>query len=97
MAERFTKSNAVVERQVRDSLILVPLKTGPARLDALYTLNETAGFIWRAADGTVSEDELVRRLMAEYDVDDATAQNDVRRALEGLVAIGALQATERET
>jgi len=46
MKRTITKTDHVVERKVRDNLILVPMNTGPARLDALYTLNETAGFIW---------------------------------------------------
>ena len=95
MARRFTKRDGVVERKVRENLILVPLKTGPARLDALYTLNESAGFIWSHVGPNVSEDDLAARLMAEYDVDGATARSDVRNVLTGLAAIGALEVTEQ--
>lgn len=69
------------------TVLVVPLKTGPARLDALYTLNETAGFIWRQIDRGMAEDEIVARVIAAYEVDEVTAQNDVRRALDGLAAI----------
>ena len=96
MARRFTRSDGVVERKVRDSLILVPLKTGSARLDALYTLNETAGFIWSQLGANVSEDELAARLMAAYAVDETTARSDVHRVLDRLAAIGALEITAQE-
>ena len=96
MTRRFTKSNEVVERKVRDNLILVPLKTGSARLDALYTLNDTAGFIWHQIDRDMMEDELVARVMAEYEVDEARAQDDVRRVLDSLTAVGALVLTEQK-
>ncbi len=91
MARQFIKSKDVVERTVRDNLILVPMKTGPARLDALYTLNETSGFIWRQISPGITEDELVARLVAQYDVSEATARGDVQRVLERLTAIGAIQ------
>jgi len=51
MASWFTKSDGLVERQAREKLILVPLKTAPTRFDALYKLNETAGFVWREVGG----------------------------------------------
>lgn len=91
MTRRFMRSSDVVERQVRDNLILVPLKTGSARLDALYTLNETAAVVWREAGQGGSEDTAVAQLVAEYDVDADTARNDVRAVAERLVAIGAIR------
>jgi len=91
MKSTITKTDQVVERKVRDNLILVPMKTGPARLDALYTLNETAGFIWDSITPGITRDELVARLVAKYDVSEATARQDVQRVLERLTAIGAIQ------
>lgn len=90
MAQQFTKTAGVVEREVRNNLILVPMKTGPARLDALYTLNETSGFIWHQITPGITEDELVTRLVAEYEVAPDTARNDIRRILAELAAIGAI-------
>lgn len=86
-----SKTNQVVERRVRDSLILVPMKTGPARLDALYTLNETAGFIWDNITPGVTREALVARLVAQYDVAEDAARQDVQRVLERLASIGAIQ------
>lgn len=91
MQATFTKTDNVVERKVRDNLILVPMKTGPARLDALYTLNETAAFIWDSITPGITEEELVTRLVEKYEVSEESAQQDVRRVLERLKAIGAIQ------
>jgi hypothetical protein len=90
MRRTITKTDHVVERKVRDNLILVPMKTGPARLDALYTLNEAASLLWKDIKGETSEDELVTRLLAEYEVNEATARQDVDRILTELAAIGAI-------
>lgn len=97
MTRRITRSGNVVERTVRENLILVPLRTGPARLDALYTLNGTAGFIWRQIERDMTEDDLVSRVVAEYDVDTIEAARDVHKVVDGLAAIGALTISERET
>jgi hypothetical protein len=90
MRRTITKTDHVVERKVRDNLILVPMKTGPARLDALYTLNEAASMLWQEINGETTEAKLVSRLLAEYEVDEATARQDVDRILNELAAIGAV-------
>jgi hypothetical protein len=96
MTPRYEKTSSVVERKIRNSLILVPMKTGPSRLEALYTLNETSGFIWNALAPGTSEDELVSRLVDEYEVDSETARSDIRRILAELTEIGALRPFVRE-
>lgn len=96
MTARYTKTEHVVERQVRDTHILVPMHTGPARLDALYTLNETAGFIWNAITPGITDDELVARLTSAYEVDESAARQDVWRILERLTAMGAIARSAEE-
>jgi hypothetical protein len=85
-----TKSKTLVERTIRDQLVLVPLKTGPARLDALYTLNEVAGFLWKAIDIASSEEDLIASLVSVYEIDDSLARADVKRILAELASIGAI-------
>lgn len=91
MSACYRKSDTVVERTIRGCLILVPMKTGPSRLDALYTLNETSGFIWNAIAPGMSDDDIAARLVKEYDVSEETARADVKRVLGELAAIGAIQ------
>jgi hypothetical protein len=83
------KNKELVERTIRDQLILVPLKTAPARLDALYTLNEAASLLWKEIDGETTEAQLVTRLLA----DEPTARQDVDRILNELATIGAVTLT----
>lgn len=91
MTRVFAKTDHVVERDVRDEQILVPLSSGPARVDCLYTLNETAAFIWRQASEGLSEDRITAGLAAAFDIDAGTALKDTRRVLDELVAIGVLR------
>lgn len=96
MPRRFAKSPDVVERTVRNTLILVPMKTGPARLDALYTLNETSGFLWHSITPGITEDELTAKMIEAYDVGGDTARTDVTRILRELCSIGALTAAGKD-
>ena len=96
MITRYRKANHVVERQVRDKLILVPMRTGPARLDALYTLNETAAFLWQQLGTLQTEDALVAGLMMNYSLAETTAKPDVRHFLDALLAIGAVNQSEQD-
>lgn len=90
MPLRYSKTEHVVEREVRNTLMLIPMHTGPARLDALYTLNETAGFLWKAITPGTTEEDLVARLLSEYSVPEAAARQDVRRILDRLTQMGAV-------
>lgn len=90
MSIHYTRSQNVVERKVRDEHLLVPLHGQAGRLDCLYTLNETAAFIWNALAGNLSETQLTDRMTEEYDVDSATASADVQQILRELLDIGAI-------
>ena len=51
-------------------------------LNMMITLNDTGKFLWEKLDKGAETDELVKALLAEYEVDEATA----KKAVEGFVA-----------
>ena len=91
MPSRFKKTDRIVERQIREEHILVPIMRSMETMDCIYTLNETAGCIWRNAVSGMSEDQITALLAEEFDVDPTAAQADTRRILDDLIEIGALQ------
>ena len=91
MPSCFKKTAHVVEREIRGEHILVPIMRNMETLDSIYTLNETAGCIWRNAVSGMTEDRIATLLAEEFDVDPATAQADTRRILNDLIEIKALQ------
>jgi len=92
----FEKSAGIVERKVRDTHILVPLEgSGTAVIDSLYTLNETAGFIWCRAVAGAAEPAIADEVSATFDVERTRARTDVRTILNDLVRIGALREKRR--
>ena len=94
MERRFARKDSVVERTVRDSLILVPLGGATPRIDSLYTLNEMASRVWRQATQGVPEDQVVASIVSEYDVDEDVARRDCGELLTKMVDIGALTVVE---
>ena len=49
----------------------------------IISMNESAAFLWQKTDGQdFTEEDLIRYLTEEYEVDDATARADVKTLLE---------------
>ena len=91
MASRFVKGDNVVERKVRNGRILVPLVSDNARIDSIYTLNPMAAAIWDDALLGLCDDDIVARVVGEYNVDQATARKDTNELLAQFVAVNALK------
>jgi hypothetical protein len=72
-----TQSHSVVTRKTGDEYVLVPITDNIADMNSVYTLNETGAFIWDLIDGKRSVDELINCLTEEYEIDKASATNDV--------------------
>jgi hypothetical protein len=93
MATRYSKTEGIVEREIRGEHILVPLMRNIDTLDSIYTLNEVAGSVWRHAVEGLPAEQIALKLSEEYEVDEAVALQDTRRVLSELVSIGALHAS----
>lgn len=79
-----TIKKQLVKRNIAGDVILVPVGDSSLTLKGLITLNETAEFIWdRLADAADAADaaELAAAMCEEYDIDAATAKNDVDEIL----------------
>ena len=80
----YRHSKGIVARETGDEYVLVPVTNNIADMHSVYTLNPTAGFIWRLIDGKRSVRDLVSELEAEFDVDHETAVSDIETFLEDL-------------
>ncbi len=50
----------------------------------IISMNESSAYLWEKVQGEkeFNEDELVKMLLEEYDVDEATAKKDVKKLIE---------------
>jgi len=66
-----------VAREVDNELILVPLTNNVAQMSELFTLNETAKFIWENATDTMTIPEMEDLMTDTFNIDAATAGKDI--------------------
>lgn len=88
MSYDFDKITAVkskfVAREVGDEMIIVPLTGNVAQMNVLFTLNETAKFIWQHLEEVNSVEELVQKMMQEFEIEKEMAEKDAVSFLEKL-------------
>ena len=72
-------------QKVGVSYVAVPVGETSKTYHGMIRLNETGAFLWnKLRDADQTEDTLVAALLDEYDVDEATARNDVQKLIEAL-------------
>lgn len=77
------KNNYVV-REIMGETILVPVGDHLLEFNGLITLNELGVFILKAVPEVDNEEQIVDRILEEYDVDRETASADVAEFLDKL-------------
>jgi len=72
-----TRTPSIVTRKTGDEYVLVPVTDNIANMDSVFTLNETAAFIWEHIDGEQNIGEIIGALTEEYDVGFEQASEDL--------------------
>ena len=85
------KNPSFVSRKFVDEVILVPISHRVGEIDCLYALNEVGARIWDLIDGDRSLKELRDAIVAEFEVSETEAQQDLAVLIEQLKEIGAIQ------
>ena len=62
-------------RDIAGEVILVPTGVATQQFNGMITLNEVAAFIWKNLDESKSKEELVDKIMDEFEVDEDTVKN----------------------
>ena len=73
-----------VTREVGNELIIVPLSANVAHMNELFTLNETAKFIWENLDKSNSVEALISLVTETFDINEETAAKDIETFLGNL-------------
>ena len=79
-----------ITQYVAGTQMLVAVGDAAKDFHGLVRSNGTAGFIVDCLKTDTSEEEIVKKLCAEYDVDEKTALKDVKMVVEKLRSIGAI-------
>jgi hypothetical protein len=71
------------------SYIAVAVGETSRTFHSMITLNESGAFLWKLmAERDCSEADLVAAILDRYDIDQATAEADVKRLIESLAGRG---------
>jgi methyltransferase-like protein len=71
------RSESIVTRKTGNEYVLVPVTDNIADMNSVYTLNDSAAFIWELIDGKKNVEELIEAVTGRYDIDRETAVGDV--------------------
>ncbi len=71
-------------RQVAGSNIVVPVGEGSMDFSGVITLNEVGAFIWQILEKGADKQEILDKMLAEYDVSRETAEKDIDEYIEKL-------------
>ena len=88
----YLQDPSIVSRNIAGEMILVPIRSNVGDLDSIYTLNETAARIWELLDGEHSLGAVRDAIVAEFEVEQEEAVQDVLALIAQLESIGAVQA-----
>ena len=69
--------NGFILRQIADTYIVVAVGEEAKKANVMITLNETGGFLWEKLSEGATEEDLVKAILGEYEIDEGTAKADV--------------------
>lgn len=76
--------NGFILREVAGSFIVVAVGEAVKEFKGIINLNETGAFLWKILESGATEEQLVAKLLEEYDVDEKTAAEDVGKFINKL-------------
>ena len=75
-------------RKIADEYIIVPTGKASQIFNGMITVNEVAAFIWENIDDCGSTEDIISKVLSEFDIDEDTARQDVEGFTSELIKIG---------
>ncbi|MCI6432904.1 MAG: PqqD family protein [Oliverpabstia sp.] len=80
-----------VLREIAGDYVIIPIGRTVLSFNGLITVNEIGAFLWNLLQEDVTKEELVAKVLDEYEVDEETAREDIQEFLDTLVSGGILE------
>ena len=81
-----------VLRNVVDEFIVMPTGDNIAKFEGAVVLNEVSAFVFEQLKNPVSKEDVLAAILAEFDVDEATAKADLDNLLAKFTELGLIEA-----
>ena len=85
-----------VLREIAGEYIIIPVGSTALKFNGLITVNEVGVLLWNMLQKEVSLEELVQGVLAEYDVQEDVAREDIKEFLDKLVEGGILDLPDKK-
>ncbi len=76
MEKIFKKRSSVVTRTIADETILVPISGNIANMQHIFSLDSVGELIWENLDGQTALDQIVLKIVDDFEIDIDTATKD---------------------
>lgn len=70
------KDNYILKK-IAGSYVVVPVHSRAVDFSGIIKLSESGAFLWKMLENGAERDELVEKMLAEYEVDEARAGSDI--------------------
>ena len=85
-----------VLREIAGDYIIIPIGSTALEFHGLITVNEVGVTLWKMLQEEVTMEDLVQGVLAEYDVEEEVAREDIQEFLDTLVSGGILTKEEKD-
>lgn len=89
-------SKEFVLREIAGDYIIIPIGSTALEFHGLITVNEVGVTLWKMLQEEVTVDQLVQGVLAEYEVEEEVAREDIQEFLDALVKGGILTKDEND-
>ena len=83
-----------VLREIAGDYIIIPTGKTVLEFNGLITVNEVGVSLWKMLQREVTLEELIQGILAEYEVEESVAREDIQEFLNTFVASGILSKEE---
>lgn len=86
-----------VLREIAGDYVIIPIGSTVLEFNGLITVNEVGSVLWKMLqNGDVTFEQLVQGVLAEYDVEEDVAREDIQEFLDKLIEGGILEKEESD-
>ena len=89
--KKYKIKEGFVLRQIKDNYVVVVLGKASKEFNGMMDLNETGAFIWKLINGNNTIDDIVEKMLKEYDVSEEIVRADVEEFINKLIKGGMIE------
>ena len=91
----FRKKEEVVSREIAGETILVPVRGKLADMQKIFSLNQTAEYIWQNLSGKKKLNDILEGVLSQFDVSKKEVEKDILEFITELINANLIEESEQ--